>query len=234
MAGEEGVEGDEAGVELVVGEASGTKQFAEKFGGGTVALAGVAVETARNHISKRVIAPHGDRHDMVEGCGFRAKFAETVEAGMVFAAQDGGTKFAVVETIGGVEFFQIAGGIRLHTAGNFVGEENVEGVSGEAAVGDADAALLGEVAEVKARGGRAGAEARAEASIGNERDTFALGAGVAQQMVVHGAFAAAEAEIGHQVVLDVAADLGKVHLGVATLLRRLLADFSGQALLRPF
>lgn len=206
----EGVEGDEAGVELVVGEARGAEEFAQKFRGGAVALAGVAVETARNHISKRMIAAGGDGHDVVEGGGFRAKFAEAVETGIIFTAQNGGAETAVVKTVGGVQLREITGGIGLHAAGNFVGEENVEGVSGEATVGDADAALLGEVAEVKARGGRASAEAAAEASIGDERDAFSFGVRVAQQVVVHGAFACAETQIGHQVVFDVFADSREV------------------------
>ena len=206
----EGVEGEEAGGELVVGEARGAEELAQKFGGGTIAFARVAVETARDNIAKGMIAACGDGNDMVEGGGFRAKFAKAVETGIIFTAQNGGAETAVVKTVGGVEFFQIARGIGLHAAGDFAGEENVERVSGEAAVGDADAALLGEMAEVKARGGMAGAEARGEASIGNERDAFAFGARVAQQMVVHGAFAGAEEQIGHEVVFDVFADLGKV------------------------
>jgi hypothetical protein len=210
MAGLEGIEGEEAGGELVVGKAGGAEQFAEKFGGGTIAFAGVAIETASNHISKGVIAAGGNWHDVVKRRGFGAEIAETIEAGIVFTAEDGGAEAAVVETIGGVEFFKIAWGIRLHTAGDFVGEENVERVTGEAAVGDADAALFGEVTEMKSRGGRAGAEARAEASIGDERDAFAFGARVAQQVVVHGAFAAAQAKVGHQVVLDVFADSSEV------------------------
>ena len=52
VAGAEGVEGEEAGGELVVGEARGAEEFAQKFRGGTIALAGIAVETAGNDIAK--------------------------------------------------------------------------------------------------------------------------------------------------------------------------------------
>ena len=62
---------------------------------------------------------------MIECSGFRAKLAEAIETGITFTAQNGGAETAVVKTIGGVEFFQIARGIGLHAAGDFAGEENV-------------------------------------------------------------------------------------------------------------
>jgi hypothetical protein len=63
----------DAGVEFVVREPSSAEHFAEEVGGGTIALAGVAVETARDDVAEGIVAAITDRHDVVERGGFGTK-----------------------------------------------------------------------------------------------------------------------------------------------------------------
>ena len=211
VAGLEGLEGGEAGVEVGRGEAPIAVEQAEEFVGGTVALLGVAVEATGDDVAVGVVAVGAHGHGVVIAGGLGVEPTQAVEAGEVLAEQDGGAHAGVMEAVGVVELGGIAFGAGMEAAGDVSGDEDFDTVSGDAALEDADEALLREVAEMITRGGVAGAEATSECAIGNASDAAAFGVGVAQEMVVEGAFAGTEAEVGNEVVFDLAAHLGKVN-----------------------
>jgi len=211
VAGLQGVEGGEAGIEVGRGKASFAVEQAEEFIGGTVTLLGVAVEATGDDVAVGVVAQRAHGHGVIIAGGIGVEPTQAVEAGEVLAEQDGGAHAGVMEAVGVVELRGIAFGAGMEAAGDVSGDEDFDAVSGDAALEDADEALLGEVAEVIARGGVAGAEAASECAIGNARDAAAFGVRVAQEMVVEGAFAGTEAEVGNEVVFDLAAHLGKVN-----------------------
>ena len=207
----QGVEGGEAGVEVGRGEASIAVKQAEEFVGGAVALLSVAVEATGDDVAVGVVAVGAHGHGVIIAGGLGVEPTQAVEAREVLAEQDGGAHAGVMEAVGAVELGGIAFGAGMEAAGDVSGDEDFDAVSGDAALEDADEAFLREVAEVIARGGVAGAEAASECAIGNASDATAFGVRVAQEMVVEGAFAGTEAEVGNDVVFDLAAHLGKVN-----------------------
>ena len=207
----QGLEGGEASFEVGGGEASFAVEVAEEFIGGAVALLSVAVETTGDDVAVGVVAVGAHGHGVIIAGGIGVEPTQAVEAGEVLAVEDGGAHAGVIEAVGVVEFGGIAFGAGMEAARDVSGDEDFDTVSGDAALEDVDEALLREVAKVIARGGVAGAEAASKSAVGDASDSPTFGVGVAQEMVVEGAFAGAEAEVGNQVVFNQATHLVKVN-----------------------
>ena len=113
LAGSEGVEGAETGVEFGDGEAALAVEPAEKIGGGTLAFERIAFEAGGNQVAIGVMPGADAGHDVVEALDARVGAAQTIETMAAFAEVDGLAQGAGLEE---VEFFQVegqVGGLRL-------------------------------------------------------------------------------------------------------------------------
>ena len=109
LAGSEGVEGAEAGVELGGGQAALAVEPAEKIGGGTFSFERIAFEAGGNQVAIGVAPRPGAGHDVVEALDTRVGAAQTIKTMAAFAEVDGLAQGAGLEK---VEFFEV-GGLRL-------------------------------------------------------------------------------------------------------------------------
>ncbi len=109
LAGGEGVEGAETGVELGGGDAAFAVEPAEKMGGGTLSFERIAFEAGGNQVAIGVAPRPGAGHDVVEALDARVGAAQTIKAMAAFAEVDGLAQGAGLEE---VEVFQV-GGLRL-------------------------------------------------------------------------------------------------------------------------
>ncbi len=106
LAGGEGVEGAEAGVEFGGGDAALAVEPAEKMGGGTLAFERIAFEAGGNQVAIGVAPRPGTGHDVVEALDARVGAAQTIKTMAAFAEVDGLAEGAGLEE---VEVFQIGG-----------------------------------------------------------------------------------------------------------------------------
>jgi len=89
FAGSEGVEGAEAGGDLLVGQAVFAVEPAKKICGGAVALLRIAFQTRRDEVAVGV-APCGHaRHDVIDALLARAGPAEAIKTEAALAGADG-------------------------------------------------------------------------------------------------------------------------------------------------
>ena len=102
LAGGEGVEAAEAGVEFGGGEAAIAVERAEKVGGGLFSFLGIAFEAAGNQVAVGIAAGLDTGLDVVEALGVRVGAAETIKTVAAFAEVDGVAQGAGLEE---VEFF---------------------------------------------------------------------------------------------------------------------------------
>src|SRR5882724_10353187 len=109
LAGSEGVEGAEAGVEFGDGEAALAVEPAEKIGGGTLSFERIAFEAGGNQVAIGVAPGPDAGHDMVEALDARVGAAQTIKTMAAFAEVDGLAQGAGLEE---VEIFQV-GELRL-------------------------------------------------------------------------------------------------------------------------
>jgi hypothetical protein len=89
LAGSEGVEGAETGVEVGEGEAALAVEAAEKIGGGTLAFERIAFEAGGNQVAIGVAPRPGAGHDVVEALDARVGAAQTIETMPALAEMDG-------------------------------------------------------------------------------------------------------------------------------------------------
>jgi hypothetical protein len=113
LAGGEGVEGAEAGVELGGGQAALAVEPAEKIGGGTLAFEGIAFEAGGDQVAIGVVAGLGAGHDVVEALDAGVGAAQTIKALAAFAEVDGLAQGAGLEEVEGFE----VGGCRAVASG---------------------------------------------------------------------------------------------------------------------
>ena len=106
LAGSEGVEGAEAGVELGGGQAALAVEPAEKIGGGTFSFERIAFEAGGNQVAIGVAPRPGAGHDVVEALDTRVGAAQTIKTMAAFAEVDGLAQGAGLEE---VEVFQVGG-----------------------------------------------------------------------------------------------------------------------------
>ena len=113
LAGGEGVEGAEAGVEFGRGDAALAVEPAEKMGGGTLAFEGIALEAGGDQVAIGV-APGADAgHDVVKALDARVGAAQTIKTMAAFAEVDGLAQGAGLEEVEGFE----VGGCRAVASG---------------------------------------------------------------------------------------------------------------------
>jgi hypothetical protein len=89
LAGGEGVEGAETGVEFGGSQAALAVEPAEKTGGGTLAFERIAFETAGNQVAVGVVPGLDAGHDVVEALNARVGAAQTIKTMAAFAEVDG-------------------------------------------------------------------------------------------------------------------------------------------------
>ncbi len=106
LAGSEGVEGAETGVEFGDGEAALAVEPAEKIGGGTLAFERIAFETRGNQVAIGVVSRPDAGHDVVEAVDAGVSAAQTIKTVAAFAEVDGLAQGAGLEE---VEFFEVGG-----------------------------------------------------------------------------------------------------------------------------
>jgi|SRR5271163_524628 len=106
LAGGEGVEGAETGVEFGGGDAALAVEPAEEIGGGARAFEGIAFEAGGDEVAVGVVAGADAGHDVVEALDAGVGAAETIETVAAFAEVDGLAQGAGLEE---VEFFQVGG-----------------------------------------------------------------------------------------------------------------------------
>src|SRR6266852_1295752 len=151
LAGGEGVEGAETGVELGGGDAALAIEPAEKIGGGTLAFERIAFEAGGNQVAIGVAPRLGAGHDVVEALDARVGAAQTIKTMAAFAEVDGLAQGAGLEE---VEVFQVRGlrgaggagdgggaghgGEAGAKAANLVGQEDVDDVAGFAATDEVE------------------------------------------------------------------------------------------------
>jgi hypothetical protein len=99
LAGSEGVEGAETGVELGGGDAALAVEPAEKIGGGTLAFERIAFEAAGNQVAIGVVSPPGAGNDVVEALDARVGAAQAIETMAAFAEVDGLAEGAGLEEV---------------------------------------------------------------------------------------------------------------------------------------
>jgi hypothetical protein len=104
LAGSEGVEGAETGVEVGEGEATLAVEPAEKIGGGTLAFERIAFEAGGNQVAVGVVPRFDAGHDVVEALDARVGKAQTIETMAAFAEVDGLAQGAGFEE---VEVFEV-------------------------------------------------------------------------------------------------------------------------------
>jgi len=109
LAGGEGVEGAETGVELGGGDAALAVEPTEEMGGGALAFEGIAFEAGGNQVAIGVVPGADAGHDVVEALDARVGAAQTIKTMAAFAEVDGLAEGAGLEE---VEVFQV-GGMRL-------------------------------------------------------------------------------------------------------------------------
>jgi hypothetical protein len=89
LAGGEGVEGAEAGVEFGGGQGALAVEPAEKIGGGTFAFERIAFEAGGNQVAIGVAPGPDAGHDVVEALDAGLGAAQTIKTMAAFAEVDG-------------------------------------------------------------------------------------------------------------------------------------------------
>jgi hypothetical protein len=215
LAGSEGVEGAERGVELRGGQAALAVKPAEEIGGGTLAFERIAFEAGGNQVAIGV-APSADAgHDVVEALGARVGAAQTIKAMAAFAEVDGLAEGAGLEE---VEVFEV-GGLRLAggaadgdgarhggqagaKAANLIGQEHVNAVAGFAAADKAERTEDDEAADRFTDGAGADADIAGEPGPGEAELELAFETAVADEMRIDGAVGDGQAQPREERVLE--------------------------------
>src|SRR5712664_1712820 len=201
LAGGEGVEGAETGVEFGGGQAALAVEPAEKVGGGTLAFERIAFETGRNQVAIGVVPGADAGHDVVEALDARVGAAQTIKTMAAFAEVDGLAQGAGLEE---VELFQV-GGLRLAggaddgdgsrhggqaryggqagaKAANLIGQAHRDDVAGFAAADEAERTEDDEAADRFAHGAGADTDAAGEPGHGEAELGPAFETAVADEM----------------------------------------------------
>ncbi len=209
LAGSEGVEGAETGVEFGDGEAALAVEPAEKIGGGTLAFERIAFETRGNQVAIGVVSRLDAGHDVVEALDARVGAAQTIETMAAFAEVDGLAQGAGLEE---VEVFQ-AWGLRLAggaadgdgagaTAANLIGQEHANDVAGFAATDEAERTEDNEAADGFTHGAGADADAAGEPGHGEAELELPFETAVADEMRIDGAVGDGQSQPREEEVLE--------------------------------
>ena len=215
LAGGEGVEGAEAGVEFGRGDAALAVEPAEEMGGGALAFEGIAFEAGGNQVAIGVVPGADAGHDVVEALDARVGAAQTIKTMAAFAEVDGLAQGAGLEEVEGfeVEGMRLAGGAADGggarycgqagaKAANLIGEEHVNDVAGFATADEAERTKDDEAADGFADGAGADADAAGEPGHGEMELEPAFETSVADEMGIDGAVGDGEVEAGEEDVLQ--------------------------------
>jgi hypothetical protein len=215
LAGSEGVEGAETGVELGGGDAALAVEPAEEIGGGTFAFERIAFEAGGNQVAIRVVPRLDAGHDVIEALDAGVGAAQTIKTMAAFAEVDGLAQGARLEE---VELFQV-GGLRLAggaadgdgsrlggqagaKAANLIWQEHVNDVAGFAATDEAEGTEDDEAADGFTHGAGADADAAGEPGHGEVELEPAFETGVADEMRIDGAVGDGQAQPREEKVLE--------------------------------
>jgi hypothetical protein len=215
LAGSEGVEGAETGVELRGGQAALAVEPAEKMGRGTLAFEGIAFEAGGDQVAIGVAPGPGAGHDVIEALDARVGAAQTIKTMAALAEVDGLAQSPGLEE---VEVFQV-GGLRLAggaadgngtrhggqagaKAANLIRQEHVNDVARFAATDEAERTEGDEATDRFTRGAGADADAAGEPGHGEMELEPAFDTGVADEMRIDGAVGDGEAQLREEKVLE--------------------------------
>ena len=215
LAGGEGVEGAETGVEFGGGDAALAVEPAEEMGGRTLAFERIAFEAGGDQVAIGVAPGPDAGHDVVEALDARVGAAQTIKTMAALAEMDGLAEGASLEE---VEFFQVG---RLRLAGgaadsdgtrhgrqagakaaNLIGQEHVNDVAGFAATDKAERTEDDETADRFTHGAGANADAAGEPGHGEAELELAFETAVADEMGIDGAVGDGQAQPRKEEVLE--------------------------------
>jgi len=209
LAGGEGVEGAETGVELGGGDAALAIEPAEKIGGGTLSFERIAFEAGGNQVAIGVAPRPGTGHDVVEALDARVGAAQTIKTMAAFAEVDGLAQGAGLEE---VEVFQVgglrgAGGAAYGDcagakAANLIGQAHANDVAGFAATDEAERTEDDEATDRFTHGAGADANAAGEPGHGEAELELAFETAVADEMRIDGAVGDGQAQPREEKVLE--------------------------------
>ena len=194
LAGGEGVEGAETGVEFGGGDAALTVEPAKKMSGGTLPFERITFEARGNQVAIGVVPGPDAGHDVVEALDARVGAAQTIKTMAAFAEVDGLAQGAGLKE---VELFQV-GGLR-HAGGaaggdgagtkaaNLIGQEHVNDVAGFAATDEAKGTEDDEAADRFTHGASADADAAGKPGHGEMELEPAFETAVADEVRIDGA-----------------------------------------------
>jgi hypothetical protein len=175
LAGSEGVEGTETGVEVGEGQATLAVEPAEKIGGRALSFERTAFEAGGNQVAIGVAPGAGTGHDVVEALDARVGATQTIKTTAAFTEVDGLAQGAGLEE---VEVYQVGGlwlaggaadgdGARHGgQAANLIRQEHVNDVAGFAATDEAEGTEDDEAADRFTHGAGADADAATEPGHG--------------------------------------------------------------------
>jgi hypothetical protein len=208
LAGSEGVEGAETGVELRGGDAALAVEPAEEMGGGALAFEGIAFEAGGDQVAVGVVPGPGAGYHVIEALDARVGAAQTIKTMAAFAEVDGLAEGAGLEE---VELFQVRGlrlageaGVGDRTrakAANLIGQEDVNDVAGFAAADETEHTEDDEAADGFTHGAGADADPAGEPGHGEVELVPAFETAVADEMRIDGAVGDGEMEAREEKVL---------------------------------
>jgi len=209
LAGSEGVEGAETGVEFGDGQAALAVEPAEKIGCGTLAFERIAFEARGNQVAMGVASRLDAGHDVVEALDARVGAAQTIETMAAFAGVDGLAQGPGLEE---VEAFHV-GGLRLageaadgdsagSKAANLIGQEHANDVAGFTATDQAERTEDDEAADGFTHGASADADAAGEPGHGEAELGLTFEAAVADEMRIDDTVGDGQAQPREEEVLE--------------------------------
>jgi hypothetical protein len=213
LAGGKLFQGAEAVGEFVGGQAALAAEGAEKIFSGSFAFLGVATGAAGNEVAVRILAPAGERDDMVEAAGAWGELGQAIETEVAVAGVNGraaGFRQQEIRLLeaGGARPAGEAGGHRSVRCGgaNFVGQEKLNDVASASAFDEAQSALFDESAHSLTSGSGGEANAAGEPENGKTELELPFEARVAQEMVIDHALNEIEPEPRHESIFDLLQD----------------------------
>jgi len=221
LAGGEGVEGAETGVELGRGDAALAVEPAEEMGGRAFSFERIAFEAGGNQVAIGVAPRLCTGHDVVEALDARVGAAQTIKTVAAFAEVDGLAQGAGLEE---VEVFQV-GGLRRAggaadgdgarhggqalpggqagaKAANLIGQADVNNVAGFAATDEVERTEDDEAADRFTHGAGADANAAGEPGHGEAELELAFETAVADEMRIDGAVGDGQTQAREEKVLE--------------------------------
>jgi len=209
LAGGEGFQGAQAGIEFGRGQAAQAIEGAQKIFGGAFPLLRVAFDAAGNEIAVGIAASAGVRDDMIEDAPAGDEAAQAIKAPAAFAHMNGLAAAAHLQEIHFLEVVAAEPPGEADGHGAFVRrgmyllrQKDFGQVASLGAVDQAQGALGGETAHGLASG--CVREANTTGEAGNRKTELALACetAVPQEMGVDHALRKIEAQARHEIIFE--------------------------------